>query len=203
LVVTVGEPRREAILAAACRVIGRVGIDRLRMSDVAEEAGVSTALVHYYCATRSDLLVQAFQYADERATKIEGQVPSDLPVAERIEQLLVVYLDEESEIYENWVLWREMTNHALFDPALRPALEESYREWVEGLVEIMTEGQAAGQIGVDVDTESAAWRLTAFVEGLGPFLLFGTLDRDHWRELIKGAVALELGLQDGARAPSR
>ncbi len=193
-----GEPRREAILEAACRVIGRVGIDRLRMSDVAEEAGVSTALVHYYCVTRSDLLVQAFRYADQRAAEIEERIPADLPAAERIERLLVVYLDDESDIYENWVLWREMTNHALFDPALRPALEESYREWVAGLSEIMQAGQASGQIDPAIDTEGVAWRLTAFVEGLGPFLLFGTLARDHWRQLIKDAVALELRLRDGA-----
>ncbi len=187
------EPRREAILEAACHVVGRVGIDRLRMSDVAAEAGVSTALVHYYCTTRADLLTQAFRYADERADAIERRIGVDLPAVERIERLLVVYLDDESEIYESWILWREMWNHALFDPQLRPSLEESYHGWVDGLVEIVRSGQADGSIPASVDGETAAWRLTAFVEGLGPLMLFGMLDRDRWRELIKGAVALELG----------
>ncbi len=187
------EPRREAILEAACRVVGRVGIDRLRMSDVAAEAGVSTALVHYYCATRADLLTQAFRYADERADDIEERTAAGLAPVARIEQLLVVYLDEESDIYENWILWREMWNHALFDPQLRPALEESYRDWVRNLAEIMREGQADGSIPASVDGEDAAWRLTAFVEGLGPLMLLGMVGRERWRELIKGAVALELG----------
>jgi AcrR family transcriptional regulator len=189
----VSEPRREAILAAACHVVGRVGIDRLRMSDVAREAGVSTALVHYYCATRADLLTQAFEYADQRATEIEERSAAGLPPTERIEQLLVVYLDDESDIYENWILWREMWNHALFDPQLRPALETSYRSWVGGLAEIIREGQATGDIPDAIDGETAAWRLTAFVEGLGPLMLLDVVGRERWRELIKGAVALELG----------
>ncbi len=187
------EPRREAILEAACRVVGRVGIDRLRMSDVASEAGVSTALVHYYCATRADLLTQAFRYADERAANFEERMAVGLAPVEKIERLLVVYLDEESDVYENWILWREMWNHALFDPQLRPTLEESYRDWVAGLADLVRAGQADGSIPASVVGEDVAWRLTAFVEGLGPLMLLGMVGRERWRELISGAVALELG----------
>jgi AcrR family transcriptional regulator len=194
------EPRRQQILAAACRVIGRMGIDRLRMSDVAAEAGVSTALVHYYCATRDDLLEQAFLFADERAARAEERVTSDhLAPAERIERLLLLYLDDEgTDIYENWVLWREMTNHSLFDPRLRMALEASYRDWVRGLAEVVREGQADGSIAAATDPETAMWRLTAFVEGLGPLMLLDMLPRPRVVELVRDAVALELGLRVGA-----
>ena len=68
------EGRREAILEAACRVIARGGAERLRMSDVAAEAGVSSALVHYYCATREELLRQAFVHADARAAAAEAEL---------------------------------------------------------------------------------------------------------------------------------
>jgi AcrR family transcriptional regulator len=193
------EPRRDQILAAACRVIARVGIDRLRMSDVAAEAGVSTALVHYYCATRDELLTQAFRFADARATEVEERVGRGLPPAERIERLLLVYLDDEgSDIYENWILWREMWNHALFETSLRPALESSYRDWVGGLAEIVREGQAAGTIAPATDPEAAVWRLTAFVEGMGPLMLLGMLPRKRAVELVRDAVALELGTRVGA-----
>jgi AcrR family transcriptional regulator len=193
------EPRRDQILAAACRVIARVGIDRLRMSDVAAEAGVSTALVHYYCATRDELLTEAFRFADERAAEVEERVGRGLPPAERIERLLLVYLDDEgSDIYENWILWREMWNHALFQTELRPALESSYRDWVGGLAEMVREGQAAGTIGPAIDPEAAVWRLTAFVDGLGPLMLLGMLPRARAVELVRDAVALELGTRVGA-----
>jgi AcrR family transcriptional regulator len=196
----VSEPRRQEILAAACRVIGRMGIDRLRMSDVAAEAGVSTALVHYYCSTRDDLLEQAFLFADERAARAEERATSGHhPPAERIERLLLLYLDDEgTDIYENWILWREMANHALFDPRLRMALEASYRDWVRGLAEVVREGQADGSIAAGTDPETAMWRLTAFVEGLGPLMLLDMLPRPRVVQLVREAVALELGLRVGA-----
>jgi AcrR family transcriptional regulator len=193
------EPRRDQILAAACRVIGRAGIDRLRMSDVAAEAGVSTALVHYYCATRDELLSQAFVFADERAAAVEERAGAGLPPAERIERVLLLYLDDEgSDIFENWILWREMWNHALFDTKLRPVLEDSYRDWVHGLADIVREGQAAGTIAGSTDPVSAVWRLTAFVDGLGPLMLLGMLSRERAVELVRGSVALELGTRAGA-----
>ncbi len=194
------EPRRQEILAAACRVIARMGIDRLRMSDVAGEAGVSTALVHYYFATRGELLTHAFVFADDRAAAVEERIASDdMPPPERIERLLLLYLDDEgSDIYENWILWREMWNHSLFDHNLRGVLETSYRDWVRGLAEVVREGQAGGTISLSTDPEAACWRLTAFVEGLGPLMLLEMLSRERAAELVRDAVALELGTRVGA-----
>lgn len=189
------EPRREAILQAACRVIGQVGVDRLRMSDVAAEAGVSTALVHYYFATRAELLTGAFLYADERAAEIEVRISDAYPPVERIERMLLVYLIDESDIYENWVLWREMVNHAIFAPELRPVWERAYVGWVEELSQIVREGQADGSIDPQTDPEAAIWRLTALVDGLGPALLLGALDRRRTTELIRDAVERELGVR--------
>jgi AcrR family transcriptional regulator len=196
----VSEPRRQEILAAACRVIARMGIDRLRMSDVAGEAGVSTALVHYYFATRGELLKHAFVFADYRAAAVEERIASDdMPPPERIERLLLLYLDDEgSDIYENWILWREMWNHSLFDHNLRGVLETSYRGWVRGLAEIVREGQAGGSISSATDPEASIWRLTAFVEGLGPLMLLEMLPRARAAELVRDAVALELGTRVGA-----
>jgi AcrR family transcriptional regulator len=188
-----GATRREEILEAACRVIARCGVERLRMRDVAREAGVSSALVHYYCRTRDELLAQAFTYADERASAIEAEIPADLGAAERLERHLLVYLTEGSVIYENWILWREMLNHALFDPAFRPALESSYREWFDDLRGVIRAGQDAGSVAAGVDADAATRRLTAIVDGLGPQLLLGILDRDRCVALVREAIALELG----------
>ena len=44
--------RKHLILDAACRAIARTGAAAVRVSDVAREAGVSTALVHYYFPSR-------------------------------------------------------------------------------------------------------------------------------------------------------
>ena len=67
--------RTNDILRAACRVIAERGCDGMRMGDVARSAGVSSALVHYYFDTRSELLRRAFLYADEQVDAfIQGAV---------------------------------------------------------------------------------------------------------------------------------
>ena len=71
--------RTADILEAACRVIAREGADGLRMGQVAREAGVSSALIHYYFATRADLLLRAFEHADEQADLTIDALIGDLP----------------------------------------------------------------------------------------------------------------------------
>ncbi|MYV72610.1 TetR family transcriptional regulator, partial [Streptomyces sp. SID1046] len=44
--------RRRAILEGAARVIARRGVRGLRVSDLAAEAGVSTALIYYHFKDR-------------------------------------------------------------------------------------------------------------------------------------------------------
>ena len=59
-----------AILEAACRVVVREGAHGLRMASVAEEAGVSKALVHYYFSTRQELLRSAFAFSESRLDQL-------------------------------------------------------------------------------------------------------------------------------------
>ena len=62
--------RKHTILDAACSVIAQAGAARLRVADVAREAGVSTALVHYYFPSRADVIEQAFAHADDLADAV-------------------------------------------------------------------------------------------------------------------------------------
>ena len=53
------------ILRGACRVVVRDGAHGLRMAEVAREAGVSKALLHYYFSTRQELLRAAFAFSSD------------------------------------------------------------------------------------------------------------------------------------------
>ena len=105
----------------------------------------------------------------------------------------MVYLDEESDVYENWILWREMWTTRSSIRSFGPPSRSRIVDWVAGLADLVRAGQADGSIPASVVGEDVAWRLTAFVEGLGPLMLLGMVGRERWRELISGAVALELG----------
>lgn len=184
---------REAILRAACRAIAERGVDRVRMRDIAEAAGVSPTLPHYYFKTRPELLRQAFEHAEEGMVRLEQQVAGDGAPRERLERLLLVYFDADPQVYEIWMLAREMTTHAIREPALRDSHEDVYSSWTAAIAEVIREGQRAGGFPAGVDADQAAWRLTALVEGLGTWLLTGMATRRQCRRLVGDAVVRELG----------
>ena len=124
--------RTHDILRAACRVIAERGCDGMRMGDVARAAGVSSALVHYYFDTRSELLRRAFLYADEQVDVfIQTAVARCETPRERLETAVISYLVDDEAVERSWRIWSEMLRAALYEPALRPDVEESYRSWVE------------------------------------------------------------------------
>jgi AcrR family transcriptional regulator len=180
------------ILEAACRVIAREGADGLRMSAVAQEAGVSSALIHYYFATRSDLLVAAFEHADRQADVAASRAIEGIPDAlGRLEQLLTVYATADRPFHEDWVLWVEMWRKAIFDHRMRPAVVESYASWrgqISGLIE---EAIAEGSVP-PIDPDPACRRLIALVDGFGLQLISGMIDRDHATQLIRSGIEREL-----------
>ncbi len=187
--------RTSELLDAACRVIARAGAARLRMSDVAREADVSTALVHYYFATRPDLLRAAFLFADARVDAyVDGQIAGLDTAAERLERLLSVYLADSDELMrENSILWREMWSHAVFDESLRAAVEESYADWLEQVQAAIADAVAEGSATTD-DADGASHRLAAIVDGLSSRLALGMLTGARAAELIRDALAIELRL---------
>src|SRR5437763_15077412 len=108
--------RKLEILEATCRVIAREGTDGLRMGTVAAEAGVSSALLHYYFDTRADLLMQAFDHADIKADQAAESALADIPgAADRLRRRWRVYPGREEEFGDNGVLWVEVGRAAIFD----------------------------------------------------------------------------------------
>ena len=86
--------RSTRILEAACRVIVREGAHGLRMARVAQEADVSKALVHYYFATRQELLRNAFAFSEQRwQTAIDAELATVSTGAARVERMLLVSVD--------------------------------------------------------------------------------------------------------------
>ena len=186
--------RVNGILEAACSVIARSGVDRMRMSDVAREAGVSSALVHYYCSTRNELLARTFAWADEAA---DAQVLDELAriprPLDRLEALLSFYLGDDELVHTNAVLWREMWSHARFDDDLRGRLVDSYAAWIDQITELLLQVRDDDPRCVLADADSAARRLAAIVDGLGAQLLLEMLDRSAAVGLVREAIAVELG----------
>ncbi|HEY7016958.1 MAG TPA: TetR family transcriptional regulator [Gaiellaceae bacterium] len=182
-----------AILEAACRVVVREGAHGLRMAAVAREAGVSKALVHYYFATRQELVRSAFSWSEEQwQSALEERIRGAPTAAGRIEQALLLTLDPSEPFAEHRALWNEVWSSLRFDDDLRPLVDSSYRAWVERLTTLVHEARAEGSASPKGDPGDTAWRLAALGDGIDSMLYLELLDRKKARELLRFGVQREL-----------
>jgi AcrR family transcriptional regulator len=183
--------RVEDILRAACRVVVRDGASDLRIGTVAQEAGVSRTLVHYYFTTRQELLRAAFAHAEEqRARALEAEL-AELPTgAARAERALLRTIEPELE--DAPALWNEVWSSLLHDAELRPLVKERYRAWTDRIVTLLEEGKADGSVPRAIDARQAGWRLAATADGLDSIQYLGLLDRPAAAAILASAVHREL-----------
>jgi AcrR family transcriptional regulator len=182
-----------AILEAACRVVVRDGAHGLRMVAVADEAGVSKALVHYYFSTRRELLRSAFAFSESRLAGFVDAEIAGLPNGgARLERALLVSIDADTPISEQRALWNEVWSSLRFDDELRPLVERWYRTWLDRFVAMLEEGRADGSVPAAVDATAAGARLAAAADGVDSMLYLGLLDRDGARDVLLGSLRREL-----------
>lgn len=123
-------PRKEAapappdaeqrILDAARRVFIRRGTAGARMQEIADEAGVNQALLHYYYRSKARLAERVFLEAAGRLfAAIVPALTADAPLEELIEQFVHRYIDEvrNSPFIPGYVL-AELHHHPERVPAL-------------------------------------------------------------------------------------
>lgn len=83
----------ERILAAAKKIFVIKGMAGARMQDIADEAGINKALLHYYFHSKEKLFEKIFiEAAQKLFPKINEIFSSDTPLFEKIEQFCHEYI---------------------------------------------------------------------------------------------------------------
>jgi AcrR family transcriptional regulator len=183
--------RVDDILRAACRVVVTQGAHALRIGTVAQEAGVSRTLVHYYFSTRQELLRATFAFAeDRRAEALDAELGALSTGLERVRRALRRTLDPELE--ETPALWNEVWSSARDDEELRPVVQARYRAWAERIVELLEEGQRDGSVPASVEPTAAGWRLAATADGLDSIRYLDVLDREAALVVLDSTIEREL-----------
>jgi AcrR family transcriptional regulator len=183
--------RVDEILRAACRVVVAGGASDLRIGSVAQEAGVSRTLVHYYFTTRQELLRATFAYAEDlRIAALDAELASIETGAERAERALVRTIEPELE--ETPALWNEVWSSLRYDEELGPLVQERYGAWIERIVRLLDEGRDDGSVPPSVDPVAAGWRLAAAADGLDSIRYLGILEESEALELLASCFRREL-----------
>jgi TetR/AcrR family transcriptional regulator len=96
--IKIDQTTEQKILAAARKVFIRDGMSGARMQDIADEAGINKALLHYYFRNKEKLLETIFKEATlEFLPRMNELFESDISVFEKIEAFCREYIDQVSK----------------------------------------------------------------------------------------------------------
>lgn len=159
--------RREQILEAALRVIGRAGTQAVTHRAVAEEAGVPLGSTTYYFDSKDDLLQQALEHvaASEVARYRDlgdqlREVESARELADRLIDELVDGVRDRTAYIAEYELWLEAGR--------RPELREAAQSWCDA--EQRSVAGAMETLG-SADPATDASLVVATLDGLGERIL--------------------------------
>lgn len=159
--------RREQILEAALRVIGRSGRESVTHRAVAEEAGVPLGSTTYYFDSRDDLLGQALEHVAANEVERYGRLGEELldvksgrELADRLISELVAAAEDRVAYIAEYELWLEAGR--------RPDLREAAQSWCDA--EQRSVAGALEALGSS-DPRADASIVVAALDGLGERVL--------------------------------
>lgn len=161
------EAALEHLFEAATRTISRRGFAATRVVDIAREAGVSRATVHYHFKTKEEILVGSLLWANERllARLAEATADSDEPavrLAKFIERTIPYPGTQRDEYLLEIDLWSQVRLHR----EMLPAWEAYGERWIAHVAEIVRAGIDAGSFHPSAPAAEVAERLVAMTDGL-------------------------------------
>jgi len=190
---TLVEDRRTQLLEAAAKVLATRGARHMRLSDVADEAGVSIGMVQHYFRSRSELLLETFRAAYQNAaTTLDGISEEESDPVERLIRLI-----DHSIQADRWPIWIEYWGAAYRDPAILENCESQYRRWSSNFHEAIEYGVEAGVFTPRNPVDDIADQLLAMINGLAIRLIMRDfrVDDDRAHHLIGVLLRDELDLQ--------
>jgi AcrR family transcriptional regulator len=161
------DQRREQMLRAALEVIVERGYPDTRITDVAERAGASPALVIYYFKTRDHLLTEALRYSEDGWYEAGNRRMAQIGTAAgRLEEFVAMTClpEGDTDAKNSWLLWLDLWAQSARNTgvaAVRQKFDERWRETIRSLVQA---GQDAGEFAA-VDADDFAVTLSALLDG--------------------------------------
>ncbi|MFJ3905444.1 TetR/AcrR family transcriptional regulator [Streptomyces sp. NPDC090025] len=181
-----GDEARGRAMRAAISVIAEKGTAGLRMSDIAERAGMSTGHILYHFGKKDRLLLEvlAWSQADLWA-RFQEAVDLAASPAEKLDVFVRFYLPS-GQGDERYALWTQVLAQQHHDEAGRRILTGLLDGWDERLDAILREGRDLGQFA-DVELPEFTIRAVAMLSGLAEDVMFG---RARWQHASAHAFAL-------------
>ncbi|MCZ2407621.1 MAG: TetR/AcrR family transcriptional regulator [Burkholderiales bacterium] len=138
------QAREDAILQAACRLLGEKAYDAMTMDDVANAVGIAKASLYKHFASKEELCCAAMVQILQRVQTYLGSLPADMAPLDKLHALV------------RWSLERLLTNEMPLLPSRNSTLRAvlmANKEYLDSLIAVsdqigawITEAQAQAVI---------------------------------------------------------
>lgn len=185
------------ILSAARDIIEESGPNSLRVSDVAERAGVAVGLLYHYFDDRDDL-IDAVREAQFLA-RIEADIadlarkvgPNELDTTAVLKVIIDDFSDPRSKKRRDFRLDRmEALAAARYNPELTKRLVQSQKRLSASIRATIEKAKSDGIVAPEVDAHALAFFLEVLPLGTGLATVYADMpSQDAWRELLLRMLA--------------
>lgn len=186
-----------SILTAARDIIEESGPNSLRVSDVAERAGVAVGLLYHYFDDRDDL-IDAVREAQFLA-RIEADIadlarkvgPNELDTTAVLKVIIDDFSDPRSKKRRDFRLDRmEALAAARYNPELTKRLVEAQKRLSASIRKTIENAKADGIVAPEVDAHALAFFLEVLPLGTGLATVYADMpSQEAWRELLLRMLA--------------
>lgn len=194
--------RRLAIVERAWELFAHRGFSGVRMSDVAQAAGVSPAALHYHFESKRELFHETLRYSiklayDRQAAELAGIADP----AARLRRLFALQAPQGETGRAEWSIWMQTWASAAVGEGAR-VHAEGYGRWRRTVAAIVAEGCASGSFAPasPAEQDAAVEALTAYADGLGIRVMTGMIDAPDM--LARLDAAIERTLRPHAPSPA-
>jgi AcrR family transcriptional regulator len=162
--------RRARLVEVTARHIADVGLDNVRLRDVARHAGSTTGMLSHYFVDKRSLLLSTFRSRTQGAGRLVTRALAD--GESQLDAMIEAVLPLDAERTLNWRVWLAFWGAAVGDPEL--AAEQRHRSMIftAGLSEGVRAAQDDGSLRADLDPQETARYLAALLDGVAAQAIF-------------------------------
>ena len=188
----------ERICAAACRVMAERGLSETRIADIASEAGLSSASIHYYFRSKDEVLLAAFRWACDQSNKTLQRLLDDkVDPLEHVRRLIEICVPGERTQRDEYLLWLEVWVRVRSHPSFLDECMRMSRLWYEGVREVFERGVREAVFKPVAPLDEICARYVGIADGLSYRAIVGYRDMplEEARRVLARFTAEQLGIQ--------
>ncbi len=163
--------RREDIARAAFRVIGRRGVAKATIRDIARESGSSVGAVVHYIPSKDHIFLQAAEYSVLTIRGRMERAEARHSGLEALRRVLHEGLPIGADMLGHWKIWFGFWQLSENSELIRAATHDRYAESYRRYGKLIKAAQKAGEVRANLNIADATASLISQMDGIGVHVL--------------------------------